>query len=154
MVWRDVALATVNPAKNLKVKEKRRVTYFGLLLLPLVPPRLGHEEHDGGGVRVPRCQFTIFLPSAMGVLSIQVYIITSIHPPHQPECCCGDAVNDDKDSVDDEVGQLDDTRGTSESEDEVSLRVVRVQHSHCPTVVEFLTYVAFHENKNVPSLNL
>ena len=53
-----------------------------------------------------------------------------------------------------EVGQLDDTRGTSESEDEVPLRVVRVQHSHCPTVVEFFTYVAFHENKNVPSLNL
>ena len=82
---------------------------------------------------------------------------TSLHPfilLHQPECCCGDAVDDDKDSVDDEVGQLDDTRGTSESEDEVPLRVVRVQHSHCPAVVEFLTYVAFHENKNVPSLNL
>ena len=154
MVWRDVALATVNPAKNLKVKEKRRVTYFGLLLLPLVPPRLGHEEHDGGGVRVPRCQLTIFLPSAMEVISIQVYILTSTHPADQPECCCGNAVDDDKDSVDDKIGQLDDTRGTSESEDEVPLRVVRVQHSHCPTVVEFLTYVAFHENKNVPSLNL
>ena len=68
---------------------------------------------------MPRCQFTIFLPSAMGVLSIQVYILTSIHPPDQPECCCGDAVDDDKDSVDDEVGQLDDARGTTESDDEV-----------------------------------
>ena len=28
VVWRDVALATVSPAKNLKVKEKRRVTYL------------------------------------------------------------------------------------------------------------------------------
>ena len=103
---------------------------------------------------MPRCQLTIFLPSAMEVISIQVYILTSTHPPHQPECCCGNAVDDDKDSVDNEVGQLDDTRGTSKSEDDVPLRVVRIQHSHCPTVVEFFTYVAFHENKNVPSLNL
>ena len=119
MVWRDVALATVSPAKNLKVKDKRRDTSLGLPLLPLVPPRLGHEEHNGGGVRVPRCQLTIFLPSAMGALSIQVYILTSIHPSDQPECCCSDAVDDDKDSVDDAVGQLDDARGTTESDDEV-----------------------------------
>ena len=79
MVWRDVALATVNPAKNLKVKEKRRVTYFGLLLLPLVPPRLGHEKHDGGGVRVPRCQFTIFLPPAVEVISIPFILVINLN---------------------------------------------------------------------------
>ena len=28
VVWRDVALATVSPAKNLKVKEKRRVLVY------------------------------------------------------------------------------------------------------------------------------
>ena len=48
-------------------------------MLPLVPPRLGHEEHDGGGVRVPRCQFTIFLPPAVEVISIPFILVINLN---------------------------------------------------------------------------
>ena len=105
MVWRDVALATVSPAKNLKVKEKKRVTYLDLPLLPLVPPRLGHEEHDGGGVRVPVRQLSVLLPS---------------------ERHCPDAVDDHEGGVDEEKRELDDSADAPEVEEEVSCGVVGV----------------------------
>ena len=69
VVWSDVALATVNPAKNLDYNFSKlfykamQCQYFPCsLMLPLLPAGLGHHEHDGGGVGVPGSQLTILFP--------------------------------------------------------------------------------------------